>query len=70
MTDLDRLLAEWGDSRRLPDPVSDRIRTAVLAEPATTLPVLSAAWWRTVQQPSDPARGLLAGVRALTTMAA
>ncbi|MFC7624647.1 hypothetical protein [Microlunatus sp. GCM10028923] len=70
MDDLDRLLAEWGRSRRLPDRVSDRIRTAVMAEPLTTLPVLSVAWWRTVQQPTDPARGLLAGTRVLIQTAA
>ncbi|GAB3744278.1 hypothetical protein [Microlunatus parietis] len=71
MAELDQLLTEWGRSRRLPDQVSDRIRTAILAEPSTTLPVLSAAWWRTVQPPTNPARaGLRAGNRVLAKIAA
>lgn len=70
MAELDQLLAEWGRSRRLPDRVSARIRTAIVAEPPTGLTVLSPAWWRTVQQPIDPARGLLAGAHVLAQTAA
>ena len=70
MDELDQLLAAWGSSRRPSDAASERIRTVVLDSPAG-LPVLSAAWWRTVQPQFDPARaGLRAGNRVLAGIAA
>jgi hypothetical protein len=39
--DLDRLLAAWAQTRRLPDEDAERIRQAIV--PA--VPALEATWW-------------------------
>lgn len=47
MDDLDRLIAGWGRGRRLPEAAAVRIRTRILTPPVT-VPVLPAAWWRSL----------------------
>jgi hypothetical protein len=41
--ELDRLLADWAASARMSDDTAERIRQAILAEPAGGL---DPSWWR------------------------
>ncbi len=76
MAELDRLLADWGRSRRLPESAAERMLTAITTpaaggqvlpgrtptERGSSWQVLSADWWRTLNRRTNLlATGVLAG---------